>query len=183
MKTRVKVFHAAAILASSLINMHVFVSIAAHAHVLYTIAFGLSLWYVSRFADVKIGAIKEIFRDSKDKPDTQVITKDLRLALPDQTVTVNQVHAGNFWDCYPWADFATQDSDGDIYIWEKEPQKDEDSVLPQWVLPYQPTAVNSFDYFKFDYFKTAPANNSEPNWTNRIAKRGEMPEWLKKALP
>lgn len=91
MKTRTKVFHAAAILASSLINMHVFVSVAAQAHVLYSIAFGLSLWYVSRFADVKIGAIKDVFG--------------------------------------------------------------------------------------------GPANYREPNWQDHIAKRGEMPQWLKKALP
>lgn len=138
----------------------------------YIIVSWIAVFQISTASEL----IKSLLEDEpEDKPDTKAIP--WIKSIPDQPVTTNQVHAGNFWDCYPWANFVTQDSDGDIYAWEKEPQKDEDTDLPQWVLPYQPTAVNSFDCFK-----TAPANYREPNWQDHIAKRGEMPEWLKKSL-
>lgn len=140
----------------------------------YIIVSWIAVFQISTASEFIKGLIED---EPKDKPDTQVITKDLRLALPDQPVTINQVHAGNFWDYYPWADFVTEDSDGDIYVWEKKPEEGNIFDCPQWLV--------SFDEFDaaYDCVKRGPAKYRQPNWQDHIAKRGEMPEWLKKSLP
>ena len=126
MKTSTKIFHILATSFSSLVIFHAFImSVACQTHTLYTVAFGLSLWYMGHYGHVKLGTVKSLFA-AKDDPQSKPETPK---AIP---WIESRFNSFDFWANIPLANFVTQDSDGDIFAWGREPLPDYLDEIPQW---------------------------------------------------